>query len=135
MNSVTNLDSSTGRVSIFAGDKDWCPCVLLYQGGSKYHYLGAESLGYITGRLLPALTKPWAELENPVAGEVQGHEIKWVLSLSEAHGCLYVASDGENRLLFWQDAHGSEVKWLCSMRLSPEDRSRWGRQLEDFANR
>src|SRR5437764_6469850 len=97
MNSVIQLSSPEGFIQIYAGDKDWCPCVLFH--GRLAHYLGADSLGAITRRLLPVLSTSWEELEAPVAGEVDGYQVRCVLALAEAHTVLYVASDGDDRLL------------------------------------
>jgi len=132
MNSVIHLSSSEGHVDIHIGDLDWCPCVLFYDG--KVRYLGAASWAAISSSLLSALERPWDELEQPVVGEIEGQKVKHVLFLWEAHHILFVAPDGERRILFWQDQH-SVVRLICAMRLSQYQMKAWRTELRSYANR
>jgi hypothetical protein len=95
--------------------------------GDNVHPLGAESLEYISKQLLPALSIPWEELEQPVAGEINGYSVKWVLTLSEEHSTLYLSIDGNTRLLYWQD---KDANLIFIIYLSAEQATQWKGQLE-----
>ncbi len=54
----------------------------------------------------------------------------WVLSLSEAHCVLYIVYNGTSRQLLWQDAGGSEVRWIGLMTLADDECIQWTNKIE-----
>ena len=90
---------------------------------SERIYLGAETLSYLVSRLLTALSHDPEE----VIGEISGHKVRWVLSLTEAHCTLYVAVCHSERILFWQNA---EAKVIGTIKLSEVEMAQWRKQLE-----
>ena len=92
----------------------------LVQNKEQPRYLGAEVVGVILLRLLNALTGT----HSFNAQEWNGQQVHWVFSLAEAHHVLYMAEEGSDRILLWQDAgNGTDV--ICTMRLSAEQCQAW----------
>ncbi len=106
----------------------WCRCTLVYSD-TLYH-LGAETLNNITRQLLHVLSSSWEELTNPVAGQINGHEVKVALALSEEHSTMYVATDGTYQLLFLEDKEGNLI---YTIPLLPKERLEWQTQLKMLA--
>jgi len=97
-------------------DNDWCKCWLIT--GENETYLGAERLKYLKDHLLAGLDD--SPKEN--SGRLLEDNFSWVLSLSEVHTTLYAEMDGQDRVLFFQDANAKEV---CRIRLSQDRCSQW----------
>ena len=111
-------------VEVSINEAGWSLCYLLSDGRI---YLGAESAAFLLSRLLDAVSdgvSPW-----PMDGELCGHQVRYALSLSEAHHVLYVADDGPDRLLFWQNSHPEPMTLAGTIRLVPELRRQWHDQL------
>lgn len=83
----------------------WYGCSL--RADSRDAYLGAENRAYLLTHLQSVL-----EPEEPAtsAGVIEGHCVRWVLSLAELHHSLYVC-DGpaEVKTLYWQDRDARTV--------------------------
>jgi|tagenome__1003787_1003787.scaffolds.fasta_scaffold17237428_1 hypothetical protein len=84
--------------------------------------LGAEVLATVGARAVRRLSSGGER-----AGEVDGREVCWVLSLAEKHHSLYCAVEGLDRVLYFQDGDG-RVIWRD--RLSPEHLKIWTAALE-----
>jgi hypothetical protein len=124
LDAVIRLPTSEGSVQIDASDESWCPCTLVQ--GEVSRYLGAASLDYITRHLWDSLLVEMIPEDIPYSGEVYGQKVRWVLSLSEEHSSLYMASTDSCRLLFWQD---SRANLIALMHLSQEGVAIWRRRL------
>ncbi len=85
--------------------------------------LGADQHQVVVARLASALKE---ELRGDVVGTINGMNVIWVLSLSEAHASIFAAHADGGRVLFFQDASGSLLGILS---LTPADRMRWLAQL------
>jgi len=97
----------------------WCQCWLLTENLAP-RFLGADSTKVILSRLLDGLA---GAIPRP-GSEWLGREVFWILSLAEAHHVLYVAREGADTLLLWQDA-GTGTEAVSVMRLSPAQREEW----------
>jgi hypothetical protein len=127
MTKALDFFASAHHFRIYAGDKDWCPCIIALDGWRNIRFLGSNTFKYITEHLLSAISTPWADLDGPESEiEEFGVRTKWVLTLSEGYSTLHIAADGPSRLLLWQD---KDAKWICTMRLSPEELSEWRNKL------
>jgi len=97
---------------------EWYGCSL--RADSRDTYLGAENRAYLLTHLQSVL-----EPEEPItsAGVIDGHRVRWVLSLAEMHHSLYVR-DGpaEVKTLYWQDRDG---RTASVSRLSHSDVLEW----------
>jgi len=100
-------------------DGTWSQCWLL-QNNKDPRFLGADSLKIILSRLLDGLDNNSRQSE----GKLGDYEAYWVLSLAEAHHALYIAKDGTERILLWQDADRG-ISVVCEMRLSQNECSEW----------
>ena len=60
-------------------------------------------------------------------GKISGYEVTWVLSLAEAHSTLYMAVDGEERILFGQNG---EATIIGITKLSQAQSLQWNNQLK-----
>ncbi len=125
MGPITRLCTPEFCIEVDTTNKGWWRCSLA--SGESCQYLGAETPEYLTNHLLTVLNLRWEDLGETIAGDIDGYAVKWVLSLSEDHSSLYVAPDGDCKLLFWQDAHARPI---CVMRLSPELVAQWHNQLQ-----
>jgi len=115
------LQGSGGTLSLeVVSDNGWCRC---YLEAGEQTSLGAEDIQHIASRLLGALGED-DELA-PVVGQLEGYNVRCALLLSEAHHALYVATEGQNRVLLWQNAAGTPMVTVGVIRLSPEQRHRW----------
>lgn len=103
----------------------WAKCYLL---GNERTYLGADDFTVVVSRLHEALNRNTA-FDGPAAGKIEGLPVAWRLSLFEAHHALYVADDGADRVLFWQNAHGPTLFIVGVMRLSPSQSQQWVQTL------
>jgi hypothetical protein len=104
----------------------WYECKFL--SGESSVRLGAETPNYIKQHLLSGLTegpKTWA-------GQLEGREVYWVLSLAENHHVLYAAIENTGIVLYWQDAVVEPVRIIAKMHLSTEVCMEWRRQLEQL---
>lgn len=102
----------------------WSRCYLLTD---KKIYLGAESTAYIVTRLLDLLREESVELPY----EYHGEKVRWIMSLAEAHHCLYATAAGHEQKLLWQDAH-SGPSHVATFALSPRQRLEWRDKLESI---
>lgn len=107
----------------------WSQCYLL---GEKRVYLGAESADYLLPRLLDVVDGGITAYAS--TDEIEGRPVHWALSLSEVHHALYVADDGPDTLLFWQDARKEPVAVVGTIRLSPERCRQWETHLRASLN-
>ena len=103
----------------------WARCYLL---GDERIYLGADDFTIVVTRLHEALNRDTA-FDGTAAGEIEGLPVVWRLSLFEAHHALYVADDGTDRVLFWQNAHGPALFIAGVMRLTPSQQQQWVQML------
>lgn len=96
----------------------WWEWTLVTKDGSVT--LGADVLGTVGPLAVERLSG------GDVAGEVDGRQVSWVVSLAEKHHSLYVAVDGVNRLLYFQDSDG-RIVWRD--RLTPNHLASWSTAL------
>ena len=123
-----SLQGSGATLSLeVVSENGWCRCYL--EAGERLH-LGADDIQHITSRLLGALGDD-DELA-PIAGQVEGYDVRCSLLLSEAHYALYVAVEGQERVLLWQYANGTPMLIVGTIKLSPEQRHRWLSQIKEF---
>lgn len=108
-------------------DDGWCRCYL--ETGSRV-FLGADDVQHIASRLLGALGED-DELA-PVAGQIEGSDVRCALLLSEAHHALSIATNGLERVLIWQNARPADLPIVGIIRLSPEQRHYWLAQIKEF---
>lgn len=80
--------------------------------------LGADDYQVVASRLRAALG---GGLEQ-TGGEIDGHSVSWVLSLSEEHTSFYARPDGDDLLLFLRAADASP---LATLRLDSKARGAW----------
>ncbi len=107
------------------GDNGWCRC---YLHSDERIFLGADIIEHIASRLLGALGE---DLElAPSSGQIDGKDVRCALLLSEAHHALYVAIEGQNRVLLWQNANATPMLIVGVIKLSPEQRQRWVAQIK-----
>ena len=102
----------------------WTRCYLLTP---QRIFLGADGLPYVTAGLLKAVGDVLGD--DLPSGEIAGHRVQCAFLLCEAHHALYYADDGQDRLLFWQNAHSSPMPVVGTIRLSPAQRRQWQMQL------
>ena len=107
-------------LEIEPGGSHWCRCYLEKDGRVE---LGGQPARYVLNHLV-------ASLEQSVhqhIGELQGHQVSWVMTLAAPHCTLYRAIDtGEEILFFVQDAGTTMIGGLS---LTPAQRVRWQQQL------
>lgn len=115
------LKGNSSSVSLEIDATGWCKCYLIADNTA---YLGAEQIHHMVGRLLTIIDFPPSQ---EVMGKISGYEVIWVLSLAEANSTLYMAVDGEERLLFWQNG---EATIISITKLSPAQSLQWKNQLE-----
>lgn len=118
---VIKLVTSETELTLRSDQDGWCE-VDLFLGGRTVR-LGADQQQLVIERLASGLDR---ELKGDVVGVISGMDVVWVLSLSEEHGTIFAADDGERRVIFFQEASGS---LLGTVALSGEDRARWLGQL------
>lgn len=118
---VIKLVASKTELTLRSDDDGWCE-IDLFLGGRNVR-LGADQQKLVTERLASGLDR---ELKGDVVGVINGMDVVWVLSLSEEHGTIFAAADGERRVIFFQEASGL---LLGTVVLSTEDRARWLGQL------
>jgi hypothetical protein len=99
----------------------------LLTAGSSF-LLGAEDVRIIADRLISNLDHERGE----AAGEMGGHKVWWVLSLSEPHCALYFYIEDGARILLLEDA---EAKAMATVKLSAEQYREWRIQLAALALR
>jgi len=123
MGTLIQLCTSEYCIQIDAIEEDWCSCRLFK--GEAVIYLGANTLKYLKDHLLSGLDDGAKETR----AELLGHKVSWVLTLAEAHHILYVANDGMEKVLLWQDRYGEIV---AIIRLSHDQCLQWRSQLESL---
>lgn len=116
MDTVVSLCTTESCLELRVNIHKWCRCYLI--SGGEAIFLGAEHVTYVGRALLTGLTGP---LET-VSGHAEGVPVMWVASLAEKHCSLYVAREGERRIMLWQDAH---ARWIGRMEVTPEQLSSW----------
>ena len=126
MASTITLDGTDGgRLDLDISPDGWCKCWLLADGHRRY--LGADAAKRVISRLIAGLRGENSEASD----EIAGHQVYWVLTLSEAHCTLYVACTNSGRLFYIQDAnaeviamvslsHASVTEWLTLLGAFPK---------------
>lgn len=117
---VKTLEASGARLRLDVEGNGWCRVTL--QEGGRSTALGADRADIVARRLTAALL---GNLSNSVVGRLQGMPVRWVLSLAEQHGSIYVNTEGRFTL-FFQDADG---KLIYTLDLSEEEKVRWHDEL------
>ena len=112
---MTTLPMSRATLELAMSQPGWWEWTLVTE--ESRITLGAEVLANVGPRALSRLSAGGER-----AGEVDGREVYWVLSLAEKHHSLYCAVDGPDRLLYFQDGDG-RVIWRD--RLSPDHLKSW----------
>jgi hypothetical protein len=102
------------------GTRGWCRCFLSDRGE---RLLGGQPADYVISHLLQALENP---LANP-AGEIDGHVVSWVLTLSAPYVSIYSAALDHDQWLFFLNAEAIIVHVVI---LTPEQSELWKRQLQ-----
>jgi hypothetical protein len=110
------------RIEIDNANQSWCKCWLII--GKDKTYLGAESLKYLKVHLLAGLD----DSPKEISGRLYKYNFSWVLSLSEVHTVLYVASDDQDKVLLLQNADG-QVQEVCLIKLSRDQCLQWLNQI------
>jgi hypothetical protein len=123
---VIKLVASETELTLRSDKDGWCEVDLFF--GGRTVRLGADQQQLVIERFASGLER---ELKGDVAGVINGMDVVWVLSLSEEHGTIFAAGDGERRVIFFQEASGS---LLGTVVLSAEDRARWLGQLSPAAS-
>ncbi len=121
MMNILSLPADSSSLVIENSDNGWAKCYLV---ADERTYLGADDFSIITSRLLKALEQRGVPAAK-AAGEIKGTPVAWVLSLAEVHHVLYVAQDGSDRVLFWQNADADPLFIAGVMRLSPAICQQW----------
>jgi hypothetical protein len=111
-------------IDIDITNKDWCKCWLIIDDNSTY--LGSENLKYLKDHLLAGLDG------NPqkISGHSNDDNFSWVLSLAEAHTALYIAKNGQDRVLLLQDTNGKDI---CRIELSNKKYLEWRNQITSIS--
>lgn len=115
------LEGEGANLHIVVEEGGWAKCYLR-TGGSNI-FLGAEEIHTLAAQLVANLRDEGRE----PAGAIDGHSVRWVASLSEAHYRLYFYIEGEDRVLIWQDADAQPV---AVVKLSEQLYGKWCEQLE-----
>jgi hypothetical protein len=102
------------------GARGWCRCFISDRGE---HLLGGQPADYVISHLLQALEDP---LANP-AGEIDGHIVSWVMSLSSPHVSMYSTPVDQDQWLFLQNA---EAKIIHVFVLTAEQTELWKSRLQ-----
>lgn len=123
---VIQLAASGGGLVLRFNSDYWCEVNLIL--GDRTVRLGADDGAVVIRRLAAALE---AELEGDLAGVIDGVKVVWILTLAEAHGTVFAGDEHALRALFFQESSGSS---LGSVRLNPQDCSRWRRQIQHSDN-
>ena len=122
------LQGGGGTLSLeIVSENGWCRCYL--ETGERI-FLGADDVRHIASRLLGALGNE-DELAS-VVGQVEGYDVRCSLLLSEVHHALYVAVEGQERVLLWQHANGTPMLIVGTIKVSPEQRHCWLSQIKEF---
>ena len=124
METIALFRASDWALAIDVTDEAWCRCTLI--GVKTAIFLGAESLSYLRDHLMSIFDQNAVGIRSQWAGY---DEVRWILTLAEAYHSLYVANDGPDRTLLWQDKH---AQLICTMRLTLEDCARWRSQIESM---
>jgi hypothetical protein len=117
---VITLEGEGGALRLETDARGWTDCFLVAGGGETY--LGGDTRARLVPRLLAGLDP----LAGPPIGRLAGHDVHWVLTLSEAHHTLYAADENGARLLIWQ-APDTAVAGTIS--LSPARQAEWRSRL------
>ena len=124
MDAIVTLRSSNERLEFEAVNKAWWRCYLISQDSRRL--LGAANPEYIVSTLLDTLFVPWDKIEREVSGYMNGFLVKPSLILYERYSSLFIAADGNRRILLWWDGRGN---LLCEMHVSQDDLREWHKQL------
>jgi len=117
---VTTLPMSHATIELAELQPRWWEWTLVTE--DAHITLGAEVLATVGARAVRRLSSGGER-----AGEVDGREVCWVLSLAEKHHSLYCAVEVTDRVLYFQDGDG-RVIWRD--RLSPGHLKIWTAALE-----
>lgn len=125
MVNTLSLSADSSSLVIETSANGWAKCYLVAE---ERIYLGADDIVTVLTRLRDAVDtqKP---LDCPDGWILEGLPVAWRLSLAEVHHVLYVADDGLDRVLFWQNADADPVFIAGVMRLSPAIRQQWVQAL------
>jgi len=117
---MIQLSVNNYRIEIDITNRNWCKCWLIIDDNSTY--LGSESLEYLKEHLLTGLDDD----QKKISGHVYGHDFSWVLSLAEVHTTLYIAKNGQDRILLLQDTNGQDI---CIIELPNDKYLEWQNQI------
>ena len=106
---VTKLVAPDVELTLSSDKDGWCKVDVSLRG--KTVRLGADQRRLVADRLALALE---GELKGDVVGVINGMNVVWVLSLSEAHATIFVADVDGRRVLFFQ-----ELVWLFAWKCDP----------------
>lgn len=109
------LKSGPAALGLQVGNQGWTQ-VVLHLSGEK-HILGADSIKIIAKRLADALESPH---KLKVCGEIDGTEVRWVLTLFEQHHVIYLAIVNEEIKLYIKEA-----AVVGTIQLSDSDVANW----------
>lgn len=109
-------------------DLGWSECYLLTD---KRLNLGAESIKYFVSHILDALGAV-GEIDHSdrVAGEFEGAEVQWVMSLAPLRYTLYATFFEAEQKWFVEDAREKSVEVVGRFSLSQKHREQWIVQLQ-----
>jgi len=113
---VIILSAGEARLRL-SGDADWCDVRL--ENASQEIELGADSAAVVLERIAAALAD---DFPTGSAGQIDGLDVAWVVSLSEHHTSMYVATSGSDRVLLFEDAAG---KVIGRVELDEAERGEW----------
>ena len=92
---VTRLVTQDVELTLSEDKSGWCEVDVSLRGRTVH--LGADQQQIVAKRLALALEE---ELKGDVVGVINGMNVVWVLSLSEAHATIFVADAIGRRVLF-----------------------------------
>lgn len=121
MVNTLSLPADSSSLVIETSDNGWAKCYLV---ADERTYLGADDIVTVLTRLRDAVDTQ-ESLDFKDGWKLEGLPVAWCLSLMEVHHVLYVAEDGLDRVLFWQNARTSPVSIAGVMRLSPAMCQQW----------
>ena len=87
-----------GKIDMHIDIYGWTKCYL--RNYDREYYLGAGLIEEISKRI----TKGMQTVDAESAGEINGEEVRLVLSLGEVHHTLYFSKHDNDRTIFFQNA-------------------------------
>lgn len=101
----------------------WVRCYLT--DFEKDLFLGAETRKYLIERLINCFTS--VETTPPLP--LNGHQVNWVLTLSETHVVLYCARENDNFLFLWQNTTAKKPEIIGTIEVDEQQASLWMEEL------